>query len=133
MAMPRNSSFRQNAPVAPPRWADRYMRPDAWSLLGWDDDELIASVAFRPHSYDVAHIGQVIVHPSRWRQGIASRLLALAEAEMRARGFLREQLWTPHGAPAEKLYATLGWTLDGRREWHPWAGLWMVGYSKALR
>jgi GNAT superfamily N-acetyltransferase len=74
----------------------------------------------------------VIVRPSHWRRGLASRLLALAEAEMRARGYGREQLWTPEGAPAEKLYRALGWERDGRREWHPWAALWMVGYAKAL-
>jgi GNAT superfamily N-acetyltransferase len=119
-------------PVAPPNWADRYLEPAAWALVGWDDPQLIASVAFRPHSKEVAHLGQVIVDPSRWRQGIATRLIALAEDEMRARGYVREQLWTPVGAPAQKLYEALGWSLDGRREWHPWAGLWMVGYAKAL-
>ena len=72
------------------------------------------------------------MHPSRWRQGIAGRLMALAEEEMRARGYVREQLWTPKGAPAEQFYVALGWGRDGRREWHPWAGLEMVGYAKAL-
>jgi len=41
-------------------------------------------------------------------------------------------VWTPNGAPAEKFYVAQGWRLDGRREWHPWVGLEMVGYSKAL-
>jgi GNAT superfamily N-acetyltransferase len=119
-------------PIAPPRWADRYLTDNAWGLLGWDGPELIASVAFRPHSSDVAHLGQLLVHPSRWRRGIAARLMALAEEEMRSRGYARAQLWTPHGAPAEQFYAALGWRRDGRREWHPWAGLEMVGYAKAL-
>jgi GNAT superfamily N-acetyltransferase len=117
---------------APPRWADRYLQDDAWALLGWDDATLVASVAFRRHSAAVAHVGLVFVHPSRWRQGIASRLMALAEAEMRARGYARVQLWTPDGAPAERFYVAQGWQLDGRREWHPWVGLEMVGYAKAL-
>jgi GNAT superfamily N-acetyltransferase len=119
-------------PVAPPNWAERYLEERAWGLLGWEDDRLIASVAFRPHSSEVAHLGQLLVHPSRWRQGIARRLIGLAEEEMRARGYVREQLWTPKGAPAERFYVALGWRLDGRREWHPWAGLEMIGYAKEL-
>ena len=79
-----------------------------------------------------AHVGLLLVHPSRWREGIARALLGLAEAEMRARGYVREQLWTPLGAPAEQFYLAQGWARDGRQEWHPWAGLEMVGYAKAL-
>jgi GNAT superfamily N-acetyltransferase len=119
-------------PVAPSNWADRYLQQGAWGLVGWDGQELIASVAFRPHSSDVAHVGQLLVHPSRWRQGIAARLMGLAEEEMRSRGYTRAQLWTPNGAPAEQFYLAQGWQRDGRREWHPWAGLEMVGYAKAL-
>ena len=81
----------------------------------------------------MAHVGLVFVHPSRWRQGIAGALLSLAEAEMVARGYVREQLWTPVGAPAEQFYAARGWERDGRREWHPWVGLEMVGYAQELR
>ena len=119
-------------PTAPPRWADRYLEGDAFTLLGFEDDALISSVAFRAHSQSVAHVGLVIVRPSHWRQGIARRMIGLAEAEMRVRGFVREQLWTPLGAPAEQLYRALGWARDGRREWHPWVGLEMVGYAKDL-
>ena len=119
-------------PPAPPHWADRYLQDDAWAMLGWEDDVLVSSVAFRSHSESVAHVGLVFVHPSRWRQGIAGRLMELAEDEMRRRGYVREQLWTPNGAPAERFYVAQGWRLDGRREWHPWVGLEMVGYGKAL-
>jgi GNAT superfamily N-acetyltransferase len=121
-----------SVPVAPPHWADRYLEDDAWALLGWESAELIASVAFRSHSSDVAHVGLVFVHPSRWRQGIAGRMMRLAEEQMRARGYVRAQLWTPSGAPAEKFYVAQGWRVDGRREWHPWVGLEMVGYAKGL-
>jgi GNAT superfamily N-acetyltransferase len=119
-------------PVAPPNWVDRYLTEEAWGRLGWEAGTLIASVAVRPHSETVAHLGQLLVHPSRWRQGIARRLLELAEDEMRARGYGRARLWTPDGAPAEQFYLAHGWRRDGRREWHPWAGLELVGYGKAL-
>ena len=117
---------------APPRWADRYLEQDAFALLGFDGDELISSVAFRTHAASVAHVGLVFVRPSHWRRGIARRMLGLAEAEMCSRGFARERLWTPLGAPAEQFYRAQGWKLDGRREWHPWVGLEMVGYTKEL-
>jgi GNAT superfamily N-acetyltransferase len=122
-------------PIAPPRWADRYLAPDAWARLAFDAaGELMATVAFRRADVDesVAHLGLVFVHPSRWRQGIAGAMVSLAEAEMVARGYVREQLWTPDGAPAERFYAARGWARDGRREWHPWVALEMVGYSRAL-
>jgi GNAT superfamily N-acetyltransferase len=119
-------------PASPPRWADRYLEADAFALLGWDDGELVASVSFRSHAKSVAHVGLVFVRPSHWRRGIAGRMMGLAEEEMRARGYVRERLWTPLGAPAEQFYRAQGWRLDGRREWHPWVGLEMVGYAKEL-
>lgn len=122
-------------PVAPPGWADRYLAPDAWARVAFDSArQLLAAVAFRRADVDesVAHVGLMFVHPSRWRHGIAGSMLSLAEAEMVTRGYVRERLWTPEGAPAERFYAARGWERDGRREWHPWVGLEMVGYSKAL-
>ena len=122
-------------PVVPPGWADRYLKPDAWVRVAFDaGGQLVASVAFRRADVPepVGHVGLLLVHPSRWREGIARTLMEVAEAEMRARGYVREQLWTPKGAPAERFYLALGWARDGRREWHPWAGLEMVGYAKAL-
>jgi GNAT superfamily N-acetyltransferase len=119
-------------PTPPPRWGDRYLEAGAFALSGWEDEKLVTSVAFRAYSESVAHVGLVFVHPSRWRRGIAGRMMGLAEAEMRSRGYLRERLWTPLGAPAEHFYRAQGWTLDGRREWHPWVGLEMVGYAKDL-
>jgi hypothetical protein len=59
-------------------------------------------------------------------------MLGLAEVEMRARGYARAVLWTPEGAPAERLYSALGWSRDGRRAWHDWVGLVVVGYAKDL-
>jgi GNAT superfamily N-acetyltransferase len=122
-------------PLAPPGWADRYLAPDAWARVAIDSaGQLRATLAFRRADVDesVAHVGLVFVHPSRWRQGIAGSMLSVAEAEMVARGYVREQLWTPEGAPAERFYAARGWERDGRREWHPWVGLEMVGYSNEL-
>jgi GNAT superfamily N-acetyltransferase len=119
-------------PEQPLGWMDRYLRDDACVMVAHEDAGLIASVAFRHEAPGLAHVGQLLVHPSRWREGIAGAMMDRAEAEMRARGYVREQLWTPLGAPAERFYTARGWERDGRREWHPWAGLEMVGYARAL-
>ena len=120
-------------PEPPPRWANKYFQPDAF-IEGRFDPELVATVAFRRSDLapSIAHLGLVFVHPSRWREGIASALMDRAEAEMVAREYVREVLWTPEGAPAEHLYRARGWERDGRSEWHPWVGLQMVGYARDL-
>jgi GNAT superfamily N-acetyltransferase len=119
-------------PITPRGWADRYLADDAFALVAHDGSDLIATVAFRREAQTLAHVGMVLVHPSRWRRGIAGSMMDRAEAEMVARGYSREQLWTPEGAPAEAFYRARGWELDGRNEWHPWAGLQMVGYARDL-
>jgi GNAT superfamily N-acetyltransferase len=119
-------------PKAPRGWANRYFNDDAWGRVAFAGSQLVATVTFRRHDAETAHVGLVFVHPSRWREGIAGAMLDLAEAEMRVRGYRRERLWTPLGAPAEQLYLARGWARDGRREWHPWVGLEVVGYAREL-
>jgi GNAT superfamily N-acetyltransferase len=136
-----------SVPEVPAGWAERLIGPDRWARAAFDGGgRLVATVAFRPARAgeeapgphegpllpDVAHVGIVFVHPSRWREGIAGAMLGLAEVEMVARGFVREQLWTPEGAPAEHFYRARGWKRDGRRAWHPWVGLAVVGYAREL-
>jgi GNAT superfamily N-acetyltransferase len=125
-------------------WAARFSEPDRWSLLIEDEGSVVAFVSFRqayegvppaesgPVIEGIAHVGAVFVAPSHWRRGIARRMLDQAEDAMRARGFTGAILWTPEGAPAERLYSALGWKLDGRRIWNGWVGVWVVGYAKAL-
>ena len=78
-----------------------------------------------------AHVGLVFVHPSRWRQGIAARRCALAEggdaprAATRASSCGRRRARRPSGSTPRA-----GWRRDGRREWHPWVGLEIVGYAQ---
>jgi GNAT superfamily N-acetyltransferase len=131
-------------PEVQPDWAARFAEPDRWSVLIEDDGAVVGFTSFRqayegvppaesgPVLEGVAHVGAVFVSPAYWRRGIARRMLALADDEMRARGFRSARLWTPDGAPAEQLYASLGWERDGRRLWHDWVGVWVVGYSKEL-
>jgi GNAT superfamily N-acetyltransferase len=125
-------------------WAARFGDAERWSLVVEDGAEVVGFCSFRP-AYEepvpgrfgqrmpgVAHVGAVFVAPSHWRRGIARRMLALSEDEMLERGYRRAVLWTPEGAPAERLYTALGWRLDGRRAWHDWVGVMVVGYAKTL-
>jgi GNAT superfamily N-acetyltransferase len=125
-------------------WAARFLEPNRWSLLLEDGGAVVGFASFRqayegvppaasgPVLDGVAHVGAVFVAPSHWRRGVASRMLGQAEDTMRSRGFVKAILWTPEGAPAERLYSTLGWERDGRRMWHDWVGVWVVGYAKTL-
>jgi GNAT superfamily N-acetyltransferase len=123
-------------PTLPPNFAANYLTDTAWMHGAFDPSRrLVSTVAFRRSNEDpreTAHLGLVFVHPSRWREGIAGTMLERAEAEMVARGFVREQLWTPRGAPAERFYQVRGWRPNGRTDWNPWVALEMVGYSRDL-
>jgi GNAT superfamily N-acetyltransferase len=79
-----------------------------------------------------AHVSAVFTHPDRWREGIASGLLALAEQAMRAGGYVEAQLWTPEQAPAGRFYEAAGWHADGRRQWLAEMALPIVAYLKRL-
>ena len=123
-------------PVLPSNFAEKYLAPAAWMHGAFDPSRrLVATVAFRPSDEDparTAHVGLVFVHPSRWREGIAGTMIERAEADMVVRGFVREQLWTPRGAPAQRFYEARGWRPNGRTDWNPWVALEMVGYSREL-
>mgnify|MGYP003764864441 CR=1 FL=1 len=60
-----------------------------------------------------AEIAKVLTHPDARRQGLASRLMAAAEAVARADGrrVLVLDTWT--GSDAERLYRALGWSVAG--------------------
>ena len=133
-----------SVPEVSPDWARRFEDPERWSHCVWDSDGwMVAFACFKPaHRSDtpgfddgpllvgVAQLAAVFVHPSWWRQGVATALLELAECEMAARGYASAQLWTPENAPSERFYTARGWTRDGRFGWHPWIGLTVIGYAK---
>jgi GNAT superfamily N-acetyltransferase len=148
-----DESYRSWAPAGwqPPElhsdWAARFSEPGRWSRVAVEPDgRLVAFVSFRQAHDDpdpgapagpalpgVAHVGAVFTHPARWREGIAASMLRPAEVAMVAVGYRSARLWTPEGAPAETFYRAEGWERDGRRAWHHWVGLTVVGYSKPLR
>jgi GNAT superfamily N-acetyltransferase len=126
-------------------WDLRFARSGAWIAVAIDDDAaagIVGAVAFaratvarddRTPVAGLGHVSAVFVDPDHWRRGIARRMLAAAEAAMLAAGHDRAQLWTLEGSPAEKLYESLGWRRDGRRDSFPPMGLTTVAYVKPLR
>ncbi|HKH19125.1 MAG TPA: GNAT family N-acetyltransferase [Solirubrobacteraceae bacterium] len=79
-----------------------------------------------------AHVSAVFTHPDRWREGIATGMLAEAERQMREDGYRDVQLWTPRDAPARRFYEACGWRHDGREQWLDDLALPIVAYVKAL-
>jgi GNAT superfamily N-acetyltransferase len=64
----------------------------------------------------VAEIPALYVDPRHQREGIGSRLLGAALAEMRAQGFREAILWMLAGNEgAARFYARTGWRDDGGR------------------
>jgi GNAT superfamily N-acetyltransferase len=122
-------------------WDLRFARTDAWIEVAEEGAALAGVCAWAAGTASredrtlvpgLAHVSAMFVHPDFWRRGIARLLLERAEAAMRDAGYQRAQLWTLEGSPAERLYAALGWTADGRREHFPLMDLPIVAYAKPL-
>jgi GNAT superfamily N-acetyltransferase len=110
---------QRTLPTSPGRLPIRPIRPT--------DD--VVGLEPIPHR---AHVSAVFTHPDRWREGIATGMLALAEAAMRAEGYRDVQLWTPRDAPARRFYEASGWRHDGREQWLAELALPIVAYVKSL-
>ena len=146
-----NSTYREWAPRLwhPPgvqrtrsQWHLRLREEDRWSRVAIGrDGALVGLASWRPareHGEEgpiisgVAYVSHVYVHPDLWGNGIATGLLALADAAMREAACTRAILWTPTDAPARRFYERCGWRLDGRERWSAELRLPMVGYQKHL-
>jgi GNAT superfamily N-acetyltransferase len=122
------------------KWEGRLAEPDRWSKGAFDrSGELIAMVVTRQARDDAdeplagrGHVGALFVHPGRWRQGIAGRLMAEAEEQMRRRGFRLALLRTPEQAPARRFYEAIGWKGTGQRGFREDFGMWVIDYEKDL-
>jgi GNAT superfamily N-acetyltransferase len=123
------------------RWRQGWHRPRRWARGAYDRAGALVALASWAQEVDaaerpiagIAHVSAVFVDPERWREGIGEAMLALAEAAMAGAGYRLARLWTPDGAPAQRFYEEAGWLPDGRRSWHPFVGLPIVGYQKRLR
>jgi GNAT superfamily N-acetyltransferase len=120
-------------------WREKLGEPDRWCHGAFDPvGELVAMIAVRDAVEDdesIAGVGQVsalFVHPSRWRQGIATRLLADGEQIMRERGVGRARLRTPEWAPARGFYEAQGWRATEVREFADKWDMWTIRYEKTL-
>lgn len=87
---------------------------------------------------DVAEIPALYLSPDRFGQGLGTRLIAAAEAELAARGYREAVLWMLDGnEPAAAFYARRGWRRDGGRRGSQYfpaeAGLAEVRWRRDLR
>ena len=64
----------------------------------------------QPHRADLK---KLLVHRSARGKGVATALMAAAEAEAARRGKVLLVLDTATGSPAEDLYRRIGWTVSG--------------------
>jgi GNAT superfamily N-acetyltransferase len=124
------------------RWHGRLTDGSWWTRVAAEPDgRLVGLVGFRQAVTDTdlpepipgrAHVAAVFTHPDRWREGIASGLLALAERAMQEQGYREVQLWTPEPAPARRFYEATGWAHDGSTRWVEDLRLPLVAYVKPL-
>ena len=98
----------------------RYAAGEALPMwVAEDDGEVLGEVAVGPSRDPDAPegTGEVValyVDPDRQREGIGSMLLARAEDELRAAGFVRATLWTLAGSvQSNRFYERAGWRRDG--------------------
>lgn len=92
---------------------------DGGSLLfvAWKAERVLGTVQLgirqfpnQPHRADLK---KLLVHRSARGKGVATALMAAAEAEAARRGKLLLVLDTATGSPAEDLYRRIGWTVSG--------------------
>jgi GNAT superfamily N-acetyltransferase len=123
------------------RWVTQLAASDRWTRVAVEPDgRIVGLVSWAPARSGpewrtvpgLAHVGALFVHPSRWRRGLASRLLDAALGAMREAGFARARLNTPEGSPAERFYAAHGWTRGAQSRWHSVVRLQSVEYTIEL-
>ena len=84
---------------------------------------------------DVGEVRTFFVHPTAWRRGVGTRLMARALEELAGLGFRRATVWSfADNARANAFYESHDFARDGseRRE-DVWAGILEVRYERSLR
>ena len=114
--------------------------PSVRLLLAEEDGGTVLGYAAFGSSRDEgapAEVGEVrtfFVHPTAWRRGVGTRLMARALEELAGRGFRRATVWSfADNARANAFYERHGFERDGseRRE-DAWANILEVRYARTL-
>ncbi|MGB7981224.1 MAG: GNAT family N-acetyltransferase [Candidatus Nanopelagicales bacterium] len=86
-------------------------------LIARDGDEVVGTISMSPaQAQNQPHrveFSKLIVHSADRRRGVATRLLAAAESQARARGFTLITLDCVAGGPEEEFYRGLGYVAVG--------------------
>ena len=81
----------------------------------------------------LAHVGHRVRAPVALARGIAARLMEPRRGRDASRAATSaSSCGRPRARRPRRSTLARAGALDGRREWHPWAGLQMVGYARAL-
>jgi GNAT superfamily N-acetyltransferase len=123
------------------RMREQLAQPDTWCEVAEERDAIAGHVAFMPArshpmgaavGADVAHLWQLFVRRKFWGSGAASRLLADAVLEARARGFRTMRLFTPEDqGRARRFYEREGWVQHGE-PFEAGLGIPLVEYRRKL-
>ena len=126
----RSNAVRRGGAPAPPEHEERIRtslrKPDAFVIVADDGGAIVGmTLAMQGLAEDGAgppipglcFVGMVYVLPTRWGEGIGSRLVEAVCAEARARGYDRAQLWThADNLRAQRLYDRHGFRRAGREK-----------------
>jgi GNAT superfamily N-acetyltransferase len=146
--------FESYRAFAPPGWEPPDMgieavrmreslaRPGTWCEVAEARGRMAGHVAFMAAGShplggavddSVAHLWQLFVREAFWGTGAASRLLADAVTEARARGYGTMRLFTPEGQRrARRFYEREGWTLFDGPSFDGGLGIPLVEYRRPL-
>ncbi|WP_374009927.1 N-acetyltransferase family protein [Leifsonia sp. LS-T14] len=106
---------------------DRYLAAED------ESGTLVGFVGYRLTDPVSGYVSSLYVSPHAQGGGYGRRLLAGAEAELKAHGAVTARLWVfEQNAPSRGFYERAGWALDGTREVLPEWGQPQVGMAKGL-
>ena len=111
----------------------RFGHDGSWAHVALEGAQPAGHVALRRERNDVALLAQLFVREPYWGSGLATRLNALAVADMAERGFSSGRLLVAAGhRRAHRFYEREGWRATGAGELSDELGLELAEYVLEL-
>ena len=132
--MPRELVDRMTRESAEALWREALAGGGDRYLAAEDESgALVGFVGCRLTGPGSGYVSSLYVSPHAQGGGYGRRLLAGAEAELKALGAVTARLWVfEQNGPSRGFYERSGWALDGTREVLPEWGQPQVGMAKRL-